>query len=75
MHRSLCAHLDDGDTAAEASNALVELLLLVLLIGVGHQVADLLHAGSHVLLGAAVTHDHAALLGDNHLQVGGGVGG
>jgi hypothetical protein len=61
-------HLDDGHAAAEPSNALVQLLLLVLLLGRLHQVADLAHAHRHLVLGAAVAHNGARLLPDHHLR-------
>ena len=46
---------------------LSQLLLLVLLLGLGRHVADLLDARLHSLLAAAVAHNGGGLLADNHL--------
>lgn len=44
------SHLDDGHPPTEASNALIQLLLLILLLSVSNKVADLLHTGVNVTL-------------------------
>ena len=62
------AYLDDSHTATEASNALVQLFTLILLLCLSCQVADLLYARLHLLLCGAVTHNRGRLLVDGHLQ-------
>lgn len=60
-------YLDDGNATGQACNTLVELLLLVVHLRLGHDVLDLLHAGLDCVLGAAITHNGGALLADLNL--------
>ena len=64
------ADLDDGDTAGQLGQALLQLLAIVIGIGVGDLATDLSDASGHVLLGAATGHDGGLILGDDDLLGG-----
>lgn len=65
LHLGGATDLDDGNTARELGEALLELLLLVLGGGgVGHDTTDLLAALSNRVLAAVTVEEDGVLLGD-----------
>src|SRR5699024_11861111 len=64
---SCSANLQDCDTAGELSQALLQLLTVVIGIGVVDLSADLLDAAVDLLLGASALNDSGFILGDNNL--------
>ncbi len=61
------AHIDDGDTAGELSETLLELLAVIVGLGGFNLLADLVGAFLDGGLVAGTAHDDGVLLGDGHL--------